>query len=83
MFDPSTMAMLNAGSSILGKALSGGSSARSDAALRNDVANDFSGWNVNFGEGAIDSNRDQAAGGLGMWIVLGIAAVLVVKAWKK
>lgn len=76
---------INAGASVLGKALSGsaGGPSRADASQRVEQVFDSSGWNVNFGAGAVTSDRQQlpaVGGGFNTTAVILIVAGLV--AWK-
>lgn len=66
----------------LGKSLGG---QPSSSLASGTTSFDSSGWNVNFGAGAIDSTRG-AAGDLGAympWVIGALAVVLVLKAARK
>lgn len=59
--------------------LTGGASGPSTAAGRGESSFDSSGWNVNFGGGAISSS---ASGGLSEYLPYVLAAAAVVIAWR-
>jgi hypothetical protein len=76
--DPLTASALSsfaqgAGSSIAGKPTS------SDG--RFSTPFDGSGWNVNFGSGSIDSNREQS-GEAGSYLPYAVLAAVLLVAWR-
>lgn len=55
----------------------------SSATQRGDFAFDSSGWNVNFGSGAIEATRSQNdAGGVGQYLPFVLAGVGLLIVWR-
>lgn len=69
--DPSTLAFINAGANVLGKALTP-SPQQSSAAASGYSNVDHSGWSVSFGGNA------STAAGVSPWVLLGVAVLALV-----
>lgn len=84
--DPTTAAWINAGSNVLGKALSpGGAPSESRSGVTSSTSFDNSGWNVAFGSGSASSSAGVSpwliGGGIFGAVVVGV--VLVKRVWQK
>lgn len=79
--DPLTAKLAGDFASGLGSSLGGGPVGPSEAILRGENMFDSSGWNVNFGAGKIDSNREQA-GEFSQYVPYVLAAAAVLIAWR-
>lgn len=76
--DPTTLALINAGSSVLGKALSPGTAGPSQASTGGWYDFGDSPFVVDFGAGSASS----MPAGLSPWIGIGVAALIGAIAWK-